>query len=71
MTEKDEMNIEYVLSIGVNEIGDWILSMKNEQEMYYALSIIECAHLKLLDEAVEFESDCKKAREVLSKFWCH
>ena len=44
MTERDEMNIEYVLSIGVNEIGDWILSMEDEQDMLYALSIIECAH---------------------------
>jgi hypothetical protein len=71
MTDREEMNIEYVLSIGVNEIGDWILSMEDEQEMHYALSIIECAHLKLLDEAVEFESDCKKASELLSKIWYH
>jgi hypothetical protein len=71
MTERDEMNIEYVLSIGVNEIGDWILSMEDEQDMLYALSIIECAHLKLLDEYVEFESDCEKAGELLNNIWYH
>ena len=71
MTERDEMNIEYVLSIGVNEIGDWILSMEDEQDMLYALSIIECAHLKLLDEYVEFASDCEKAGELLNNIWYH
>ena len=68
MSDWDENNIDFVLSIGVNQISDWISNM-DEDEILYALSIIECANWKLLDEAVENYSDCKTANKVLKKIW--
>jgi hypothetical protein len=64
MTERDEINIEYVLSMEVNDVADWMKDMDHE-EVLYALSIIECAHWKLLDESVQNYDDCKYARKVL------
>jgi hypothetical protein len=68
MRHSDEENIEFVLSLGVNEVADWISNL-NDNELVYALSIIECANWKLLDEAVENYSDCKTANKVLKKIW--
>lgn len=68
MTQQDENNIEYVLSLDPSQVSVWISSM-TEDEFQYALSIIECAHWKLLDEAVEYESDCSKAKKVLEKIF--
>jgi replicative superfamily II helicase len=68
MTQNDENNIEFVLSIGANQISDWISKM-DDNEILYALSIIECANWKLLDEAVENLSDCKAANKILKTIW--
>ena len=68
MTERDENNIEYVLSLGSGDISEWISDM-DESEILYALSIIECAHWKLLDEAIEYESDCIRAKKTLEKIF--
>ena len=66
MTERDEENIEYVLTLGASEVSDWISGM-DDAEMLYALSIIECAHWKLLDEAYMYQEDCVQAKKVLDK----
>lgn len=68
MNERDENNIEYVLSLGASEVADWIADM-DEGELLYALSIIECAQWKLLDEAVEYEQDCKQAKKVINQIF--
>jgi len=68
MTDRDEENVEYVLSLGVGEVSDWISGM-NEGELLYALTIIECAHWKLLDEAYVYKEDCVQARKVLDKIF--
>jgi hypothetical protein len=66
MTERDEINIDYVLAMSVNDVADWMKDM-NHQDVVYALSIIECAHWKLLDESVQEYDDCKYARKILHK----
>jgi len=68
MTGRDEENIEYVLSLGSGEVADWIADM-DEDELCYALTIIECAHWKLLDESIVYQQDCNRAKKVLEKIF--
>jgi hypothetical protein len=72
MNESDLNNIHYVLSLHPNDISSWVLSMSDENEIMYALSIIECAHWYLLDESVQELQDCKMANKVLGEiFYAH
>lgn len=68
MSESDESNIDFVLSLNPADIRKWMSSM-DENEILYALSIIECAHWKLLDEYVECEEDCYEAKKLLSELF--
>lgn len=65
MNESDLENIEYVLSMHPAEVSDWVVNMRSETEMLYALSIIGCAHWQLIDEAVVDAEDCVLAKKVL------
>jgi hypothetical protein len=72
MNEYDLNNMHYVLGLHPNEVSSWVLSLDDENEIMYALSIIECAHCYLLDEVVQEEQDCKMANKVLGEiFYAH
>ena len=68
MNEHDENNIYYVLSLNPGDVANWIAGM-SQGEITYALSIVECAQWKLLDEYVQFEQDCKQARKELDRIF--
>lgn len=67
MNQSDLNNIFFVLSLDQKDIGNWLLTLTDENELRYAMSIIECAHWYLLDEAVQKMEDCKQARKLLSE----
>lgn len=68
MSERDEMNIDFVLSLNANKVREWISSM-DKDDLQYALSIIECARYRLVDDIIQDEDDCTEACNILNKIW--
>lgn len=69
MSERDEENIDFVLSLDSKRVRDWITSMTTKEELNYALSIIECARCRLIDDVIEDEDDCTDAKQILNTIW--
>lgn len=69
MTERDEENIAFVLTLDSKRVTEWIQSMNTTEELQYALSIIECAKLQIVDDVIEDEDDCDDANQILNQIW--
>lgn len=69
MRESDLNNILFVLSLQPKDVSAWLHSFSDENELKYALSIIECANWFLLDEAIQRAEDCKLANKILGEIF--
>lgn len=68
MNDRDEANIDFVLSLNADKVRQWISSM-DKDDLQYALSIIECARYRLVDDVIEDEEDCIDAIQILNNIW--
>jgi hypothetical protein len=64
MTERDLDNLEFLLTASNKVIGDWFSKMEQD-DIDYAIELLELAKLELVDQATEL-TDMSQAQDVLS-----
>lgn len=64
MTERDLDNLEFLLTASNKVIGDWFSKMEQD-DIDYAIELLELAKLELVDQATEL-TDLSQAQDVLS-----